>query len=162
MKLDQIAYYIHNERQAAAVAAYHGLNLSDFSVEDRVVGKVACGRKFDPNDTSTYTMSKAHLRFNYSLGIELELLTYEEGFHWHMGSTPFERGSAFLSHHGFHMEPGESIPAMMNHCPVAQHMITESHTNPYLIENGRRYEYLIVDTLAMLGNYSKFIWRIEG
>ena len=163
MKLDQLAIYVHNKEQAEEAAATFGLKLADFDTRDTVVGavripeKAGCGITF-PDHTA---FASADLMFNYSLGIELEFLTYTDGRHWHETGEDFLRGLPFTSHVGFHMSPGEEIPESNSNCPVVQEMTTISHTNQYLIDQKRYYRYLIVDTRDLIGFYSKYIWRIE-
>jgi hypothetical protein len=45
---------------------------------------------------------------------------------------------------------------------VAQEVFTESHTNPFLLEQKRKYQYVIFDTRDILGADLKFIVRREN
>jgi hypothetical protein len=45
--------------------------------------------------------------------------------------------------------------------PIIQEVYTQSHTNPFLLENGRRYHYVIFDTQRLLGFDLKLIRRID-
>jgi len=45
---------------------------------------------------------------------------------------------------------------------VAQEVFTRSHTNEFLIEQKRKYHYVIFDTRAILGVDLKFIVRREN
>lgn len=158
MKLDQIAYYAHNEQQVAEIKKQFGLEGCVW-VEDEVVGEV-----FGAGG-SIKGKSRAHLRFNYDLGIEFEILTYLEGWHWHIDKAEFLDGLPFISHIGFHMQPMQTIPLQAKEAHV-QTMYTLSHTNPYLLERGRKYHYEIyrgnsLNGKAFAGVDRKYIWRIE-
>lgn len=154
MKMDQIAFYAHDEAQAYDVMVELGLAGAKW-VEDEVTGAVWV-------DGGKRMESKAHLRFNYDLGIELEILTYLQGPHWLMTKPDFKTGLPFLSHIGIHMEKNET-PAHWKHADsrmsLRQVMSTLSHTNSYLVENGRTYHYEIYDLFG--GQSIKFIWRRE-
>ena len=152
MKLDQLAFYAHNIEQVDEIKARFGLTNAEW-VEDFAEGTV---RVFGGDEE----WSKAHLRFNYDLGIELEIITYLEGPHWHMNKLPFQAGAIFMSHIGFHMDDGERPPAALltDDRKLVQVMDTVCHTNPYLLERGRRYHYEIYDGRPE----HKFIWRREG
>lgn len=166
MKCDQIAHYVHNDVQAEMAAHRLGLTSSEANhatatagvgwVEDIVEGRVRFGFSGD------WEYSKAHLRFNYAHGTEIELLTYLEGPHWHARNTAeFRSGQPFLSHIGFHLAPDESWPTYLAPELLVQEMVTDRHTNQFLIQRGRTYQYRIYDTRAWLGTYSKFIRRVE-
>jgi hypothetical protein len=163
MKLDQIAIYVHSPEQAIEAAASYGLTMGDFGVQDVVTGDVRLGARVNAEaiDKGLTDKSTGFLRFNYDLGIELELLTYLDGPHWHQDDPRYKAREPFQSHVGFHMEPGEKVPSALAGCPIAQSMLTRTHTNTYLLEQGRTYEYLILDTRPITGFYSKFIWRID-
>jgi hypothetical protein len=45
---------------------------------------------------------------------------------------------------------------------VAQEVFTQSHTNPFLVEQKRKYQYVIFDTYDVLGVDLKFIVRREN
>lgn len=147
MKFDQIAYYAHNEQQVVKIKKLLGLDDKEW-VEDEVVGEVMIGK------STIKHRSRAHLRFCYAHGIETEILTYLEGPHWHESKWAFNNGEIFISHFGFHMEPGED-PLRVGE--VLQRMTTLTHTNPYLIEQKRTYDYLI--TASPFGPDFKYIWR---
>lgn len=147
MKLDQIAYYAHNAEQVASIKKMLGLSSANW-VEDDVTGLVQLG------NSKRQFVSRAHLMFNYDLGIETEILTYIEGPHWHEDKHAFQNGDIFISHIGFHMQDGE---APLSVGPVLQKMVTTEHTNPYLLEQKRTYDYLI--TASPFGIDFKYIWR---
>ena len=152
MKIDQIAYYVHDADQSQRIKKYFGLEKSEW-ITDTVVGD--CDLWFR-GDHVWSGESVAHLQFNYDLGIELEILTYESGRHWHQHKREFKKKQIFLSHVGVHMD-GDHFFNRNNH--TLQTMLTKSHTNPYLVEKGRTYYYEIHRSLV--GHDYKHIWRIE-
>jgi hypothetical protein len=171
MKLDQIAYYAHNEDQVEDLQKMLGLEKEPW-VEDNVFGEVDV---YDSKHHSWIkTTSRAKLLFNYTHGIEIEILTYTAGPHWHMRKREFIDGTPFLSHLGFHMQEGEVSP---NHeVNLVQRMRTLSHTNEK-IKDTRRYNYEIYSTtpgkvledrktlpnlLPIVNTDLKYIWRIEA
>lgn len=159
MKLDQIAYYAHNEYQWSSIADQFGICIARNDwVHDKVVGDLTL---FNEDGSVKHDgQSTADLSFNYDMGIEFEILTYLKGRHWHDEKPEFRDGVPFISHIGFHMDPGEVVPKLiLEKGQLVQHMQTISHLNPYLIEKKRRYVYEIY---AMpFGPDQKFIWRIE-
>jgi hypothetical protein len=88
-------------------------------------------------------------------GIELEILTYLDGPHWHMNKPAFITCEIFMSHIGFHMDEGEKP---LDTGITLQRMRTLSHTNAYLLSKKRTYEYLICES-PIGGVDTKFIWR---
>lgn len=152
----QLAFYAHNEAQVRAIKQRLGLLHAEW-VEDIATGDVWV--RGGPKETSV-----AHLRFCYKFPVEIEILTYLEGPHWHQDKLEFKTGRPFVSHIGFHL--GETdVPPVFDPVP-AQRMITQSHTNPYLIEQGRRYRYEIYDRnqpgmASAMGVDMKYIYRIE-
>jgi len=161
LKFDQLAYYAHNEVQVAQLKQYLGLEDAEW-IEDEVRGDVYLPEEPGKTlgDWGLHGWSRGHLRFCYAYGIELEILTYLSGPHWHQGDLAFRQGMPFLSHVGIHCDEGEEP-----WCPterLVQQMTTRVHTNPYLVERGRTYNYLIYDTRPLLGHYTKFIYRKEG
>lgn len=109
--------------------------------------------------------NEADLRFNYQATrpdakpLEVEILHYTSGLNWMQRHVPS------VSHLGMHVtaEELEEIRAKMTelNIPIAQEVFTESHTNAFLIETGRKYQYAIFDTRAILGVDLKFIVRRE-
>lgn len=108
--------------------------------------------------------NEADLAFNYT-GLEkareLEVLHYTDGDNW---MDHVDRGPS-VSHLGMHVSVEElakwRIFFAEKGIAVAQEVFTDSHTNPFLVENGRKYNYVIYDTRAILGVDLKFIVRIE-
>lgn len=156
MKIDQIAWYAHNEQQVEEIKRRFGL-LDKVWIEDEARGNVRV--RHDLSSPFFSGVATGKLRFNYDLGIELEILTYIDGPHWHAYREEYLAGASFLSHIGVHMEEGEVTPDHNDN--IVQVMNTFSHTNPYLIEKARVYDYVIRDTRATLGAYTKYIWRRE-
>lgn len=151
MKLDQIAYYAHDEEQVEQIKAHMGLQASDW------VHDIATGKVWLPDQDGVAT---GHLRFNYDLGIELEILTYVSGPHWHMDKVDFFLRKPFVSHIGFHMEEGERPPQrVVTEGKIVQVMDTTSHTNEYVVSRQRTYHYEIYS--MPFGPDLKYIWRVE-
>lgn len=156
MKLDQIAYYAHNEAQVKTIKESMGLQKGEW-IEDVAEGSVGVLRWCGDWEKGR---SKGHLRFNYDIGIELEILTYLEGPHWHLDRPEFKDGQSFISHIGFHMDEGEEVPARVKKLGMlAQVMDTDTHTNDYIVEKGRTYHYEIY--FMPFGPDLKYIWRVE-
>ena len=160
--LDQIAFYAPNNEAVARIKASLGLAVAEWT-EDVVTGKARVWGNLEEE-------SKARLLFNYDLGIEVEILTYLEGPHWHNPDSTIEKldapgwemtpplpfsHSGFQSHLGFHVNEGE-LPRLPFR--IAQELITDTHTNPGVA--GRRYHYRIFDTRAVNGVFLKYIKRI--
>lgn len=138
--------------------------LTDLGLTDWVADNVhARGKVFGEEGEN-----KALLQFNYqsntndsgvvqSSPLELEILDYTEGANW-MDSRPYS-----VSHLGMHCTAGELIEFRAyfesKGIVVAQEVVTQSHTNPY-IANSRRYNYVIFDTRQYLGVDLKFIVRL--
>jgi len=142
----------------AAQELLSALGLSDWT-EDHVVAR---GSVFGEGSC----WNEADLRFNYEATrpddkpLELEILHYTSGKNW-MDFRP--KG---VSHIGMHVtsEQLEAFRAklMERGHSVAQEVFTESHTNPFLVGNGRKYQYVIFDTRAVLGVDLKFIVRRDA
>jgi hypothetical protein len=103
----------------------------------------------------------AELQFNYSLGIELEILRYVHGQNWHLHNPLHRYSVPFISHVGIHLDDGEEFPAM-EHGKLVQETWTISHTSEYLTTGagaGRKYHYRIFELSP--GSYIKYIRRIN-
>jgi hypothetical protein len=119
---------------------------------------VAAGKVWDKDGKN-----EADLAFNYT-GLnkarELEVLHYTDGPNW------MDARGTSVSHLGMHVsaEQLEEWRAFFAEkgIPVAQEVFTESHTNPFLLENGRKYNYVIFDTRNIIGVDLKFIVRIDN
>lgn len=152
MKIDQIAYYCATKDQAAHIKAILGLTDAPW-IQDKVSAEsTVWGRGPFQN--------VAELQFNYSLGVELEIIRYVDGFHWHgAGAAKAER--PFISHVGIHLEDGEEFPEMKG-CELAQETFTISHTSEYLTTGagaGRLYHYKIWSVGP--NNFIKYIRRVH-
>lgn len=149
-KIQQIAFCPTDPQRAFALLEKIGLHkwtLDTVVAEGRVHGEP--GR------------NQANLAFNYEAfdGNELEVLDYTSGNNWMAGHRPT------VSHVGMHCSEAELAEwkalFAAEGIPIAQEVFTESHTNPFLVNNGRRYHYCIFDTRAILGTDLKFIVRRE-
>jgi hypothetical protein len=156
-ELDQVAFYCSNLEQSNKLKAQFGL-LNEPWIIDTVTGQsVVAG-------STQKVENVAELQFNYSLGIELEILRYISGPHWHERVNPlFNSNYAFASHIGHHLKPDELFPDMLG-APLVQETFTQSHTSSFLTDPdspgyGRKYHYRIHELSP--GTYLKFIKRIE-
>lgn len=155
MKCDQVAYYCVNEASELCVKRFLGLENAQW-LQDKVTALSSV-------DGAPLARNVGLLQFNYDLGIEIEILRYIEGDHWHKCNPEFLWASAddeanpFVSHIGYHVE---EFPAAVGGLLV-QETWTESHTSEYLTTGagaGRKYHYRIYQ----LGStYQKFIKRIN-
>lgn len=151
-QIEQIALSPVDVPRAKALLA--DLGIEDW-VEDTVVAR---GEVF-----GRAGCNQANLAFNYDSRpdkIELELLHYATGDNWVAGRGPV------VSHLGMHCTAAE-LQAYReifrkNEIAVAQEVYTESHTNPYLLQTGRKYQYVIFQTRHILGVDLKFIVRREA
>lgn len=136
--------------------------LSDIGLSDWVHDHVVAGGKVfgEPGK------NEADLAFNYqntrpeNKPLELEVLHYTSGPNWMAGRAPM------VSHLGMHCTAEELDEFRRKFADaeirVAQEVFTESHTNPYLLEVKRKYQYVIFDTRDILGVDLKFIVRREN
>jgi hypothetical protein len=150
-KIDQLAFISHSERDTQAIKQQLGLHAAEW-VEDICVasGEVR----------GVPGVNKARLLFNYDMGIEVEILQYLEGPNY---ASQLQGGR--IAHFGIHADSfkvreGYAAPPVFD-APIIQRVKTRSHTNPFLVETGRRYQYTIYDTLLSLGVFTKVIERIE-
>lgn len=156
-KIDQVAFAVRTDEGERRIKEMFGLTEAKW-IEDEVVaeGYVGVG-----NNTSLST-NKAKLLFNYDLGIELEILRYTEGMNYVDAQHLPE---CRLCHVGMHLKDGEALDAAdrmgVFKAPIIQRVETRHHTNPYLLERGRKYRYTIYDTTPILGTCLKTIERIE-
>lgn len=163
MKMNQIAFYCQTEWSERHVKELFGLHNADW-VRDTVVST----NIIHPEHLPSYeTQAVGELQFNYDLGIELEILRYVSGASWHH-HLPLKyaiKGSLipFISHVGIHLEDGENFPDddyILESCwRLVQETKTKAHTNPYVLEKKRTYEYRIYE--SMQGTYIKYIKRIN-
>lgn len=163
MKLDQIAFYCDTERAEQSCKAALGLLDAEW-VEDTVTGK---SRVLGGDGKWTDGENVGILKFNYSLGIEVEILRYRAGAHWHKQNqiwinTPSDQW--IQSHIGFHIQDGADFPVVGPHFKLVQETETIKHTNAFLTDPnsrgfGRKYRYQIYETGP--GLYFKYIMRVN-
>lgn len=158
MKIDQIALYCSTDKQADQIKAQFGLTNAQW-IQDTVTARSIVD--------GVEGVNVAELQFNYDSGIELEILRYIDGPHWHLKNQAFghlpadAEAPAFISHVGIHLDDGEEFPAM-EHCKLVQETFTLSHTSEYLTTGpakGRLYHYRIFELSE--GSYIKYIRRIH-
>lgn len=159
-RLDQIAYLINNDEDARKLKEQLGL-----SHEEWIEDIVTADNRIRSADGSKYVecRNRARLQFNYSLGIELEILKFlDQGPSWH-ANNPLRHQPIFTSHSGFHLTDDEEFPVMDGY-PLVQETWTLSHTSKYLTDKDspgylRRYHYRIHQLAP--GTYAKFIKRVH-
>ena len=164
MKLDQIAFYAMNDDAFVEICRLHGLSPETNWVRDRVESS----SRVNYRGKMLVTKQTALLAFNYSLGIEFEILRYIDGWHWQsMKEESYHaivkgEHSWWMSHIGYHLDDGEPFPT--NCGKLVQHTFTKKHTAEYLTKEGspgygRTYEYQIFKTTG--DQYVKYIKRVH-
>lgn len=164
-KFEQIAFYAPDMNLTKSMFSLLGCREW---VNDTVTALGTVGREGSPNQLFD-AANVANLAFNYDLNIELELIRYVAGPNWHNHRTPHrvkEDGSAFapfLSHMSYHVEDmaGEKMKYLRAGFHIIQDVRTISHTNPFLKQSNRHYNYVIFDTASELGFDLKLIRRVE-
>lgn len=147
-KLDQIAYISHSELDTQEIKIALGLQDASW-VEDEVV---ATGRVGDRQSVT----NKARLLFNYDRGIEIEILQYLEGHNYAEGI-----GAGEIGHVGYHWDgDGSPLDFAEQGGVIVQEVWTKSHTNAYLLKQGRKYHYTIW-AVPGIPVYQKVIERIQ-
>jgi hypothetical protein len=159
IKVEQLA--IATSNPSRAISLLQGiLGVSDKWVYDTVTTKGKVGILATDEEETV-----AKLAFNYDLGFELEVLSYQSGPNWLALKGKGMSEEPSISHVGMHVtleEMGQWRAKMKSlGIPVIQEVFTQDHTNPYLVDNGRKYEYVIFDTEKLLGFDFKIIRRIE-
>ena len=167
LKIDQVAIATMDSNDLVNKLKFLGLDdwISDIVVAEGTVRGI--------KDQNT-----AILNFNYQMGIEFEVLQYTSGQSWHDELRKYEGCANFLSHIGYHLkdkvdEYGATLLAeaqlqeikrkfLAAGYKVAQEVLTLSHTNQYLIDQKRKYHYIIFDTRDELGFDVKLIVRREN
>lgn len=155
MNCDQVAYYCIDEDAENHVKKFLGLENAQW-VKDEVtaLSSVRGGPK---------EQNVGLLQFNYDLGIEIELLRYKSGPHWHIENPDHDCAMfhkvpvPFVSHIGYHVD---EFPAAVGG-KLVQETWTQSHTAEYLTTGagaGRKYHYRIY---GLGRTYQKFIKRIN-
>lgn len=166
MKIDQIAFYAASDEEAARIKSQFKLTNAEW-IKDTVTARSHI------IDIGWVEEQVAELQFNYTLGIELEILRYIKGPSWHHSNPllvpEFSKGHkiwnvpSFISHVGIHLEDGESFPKMAD-CKLVQETLTKSHTSDYLTQPDspgykRTYHYKIFELSP--GSYIKYIKRLH-
>lgn len=147
MKIDQIAFAAYNDEDERKIKSLLGLVSADW-IEDIVVAKG------EVNGIPGENVAK--LLFNYDYGIELEILRYTEGRNYlHQQSIP----AGTICHIGMHYTGEGEVPTFGP--DVIQRVETQSHTNPFLLEEGRKYRYTIYNTRHLFGQNFKVIERLQ-
>lgn len=160
MKIDQIAFYCADDTAEAIIKSHFGLLNAEWK-NDTVT---ATSRIADDPDE---VVNVGYLQFNYDLGIELEILRYDEDSeHWHVDQVwkmlMLGANYPFISHVGIHLEDGEDFPAVDEEMfRLVQETWTKHHTNPYVVEKKRLYHYRIYKCKGS-NSYIKYIKRVAG
>lgn len=155
LKIDQLAFIARNDTDELLIKRFLRLERADWTVDHVVAKGYVRGVEGEAENT-------AKLLFNYDLGVEVEILRYTDGPNYpDIGDVP----SGNLAHIGMHVEKGSSIPSALQDfvfaTPIIQQVVTQTHTNEFLLNSGRRYRYTIYDTKPLFGVYLKVIERIE-
>ncbi len=163
-KIEQVAYHVKDIDEGKRHFE-HALGLAKENwIDDTVVamGKIA--------GCPLEQLNKAHLTFNYQVGLELELIQYVEGVNWHsvagrVGNNFEPFSVVFPSHLGMHVtslvQMGEWITQMKKAgISVAQEVETLSHTNPVLVNLKQYYHYVVFNSRHLLGFDLKLIRRM--
>lgn len=159
LKIDQIAFACYSDVQEQQIKDKLGLSNAKW-VEDEVVANgFVYPRGFERTN-------RAKLLFNYDFGIEVEILRYLEGDNYLQNQLI---PGGHICHVGMHLEKGKTLPDMRigsgtKHTfdfSIVQQVETESHTNQFLVDTGRRYRYTIYDAKAFFGTNLKVIERLE-
>jgi hypothetical protein len=164
MKMDQIAFYAANDELADQIKYQFGLVGREW-IKDTVTANSSLGG-------TAPQVNIAELQFNYDLGIELEIIRYISGKHWH-NENPLDINAKlvmgkwisvpFISHVGIHLEDDEKFPEIKT-WKLVQETMTIKHTSEYLTKEGspgfgRTYHYRIYEMSP--GSYIKYIKRLH-
>src|SRR5262245_1673028 len=155
MKMDQIAYLVSSREDADMLKTRLGLDKSAW-LEDIVTAR---SWVWSSRGTKEKQINIAQLQFNYSLGIELEILRYLSGPNWHAARNPSASRFA-ISHIGVHLDDMEDFPKAPG--VLVQETWTQKHTSEFLTTGpgkGRLYHYRIYEVSP--GSYIKYIKRIR-
>ena len=161
MKLDQIAFYASTAALANEIKAQFGLTNAQWITDTVTAQSVVAGSELKIENV-------AELQFNYDLGIELEILRYKTGPHWHVRRNPNFTHGRFLSHAGIHLSDTEDFPIFepgIHAWRLVQETWTTQHTSEYLTDPkspgfGRKYHYRIYEVSP--GAYVKYIKRVHA
>lgn len=155
MKIDQIAYYHINDRAERELKRDLGLLDAPWQKDTVVANSIV----YDRNGNGLSCVNEADLQFNYDLGIELELIRYTRGHHWHKHEHALN-ADIWLSHVGAHVE--DDFPPMGG-ARLVQETWTRSHSGAFFAPgapgHGRTYHYRIYELAPR--TYFKLIKRIN-
>lgn len=159
MKMDQVAYFSDNQFRSNDIKK----DLEKLGCKKWVVDNVtSINQVFLHGTDGQHNLigeAEALLQFNYELDIELEVLEYLSGPHWHMLDHRYLDGMLLKqSHIGIHLEADEPFPEHLS-WKLVQSTRTIRHTNSYVVERKRTYEYRIFEVSN--DTYVKFIRRIQ-
>lgn len=168
LKIDQIA--IGTKDGDKLVKTLSSLGLTEWT-KDTVLAKGSVRGVENLENT-------AILHFNYQMGIEFEVLEYVFGESWHDKIRIYENQEYILSHIGYHLVDDMSRDPICQTAEeklqeikekflaagykIAQEVWTQKHTNEYLIQQKRKYHYIIFDTREAIGFDVKLIVRREN
>jgi hypothetical protein len=153
MKMDQVAFYCVGENAIGELKADLQLEKAEW------IADIVTAHSKVVSDLGVQSGENvAELQFCYALGIELEIIRYLSGPHWH----PVMLSKKFISHVGVHLDDGEPFP-LMHHSRLVQETRTLKHTSKYLTDPAspgcnRHYHYRIHEIGPQ--SYIKFIRRI--
>jgi len=156
MKMDQVAYLVHSREEGDKLKAKLGLDKSAW-LEDIVTAR---SWVWSAKGTKERLINIAQLQFNYSMGIELEILRYLSGPNWHAAKNPLAKQEFSISHIGIHLDDMEDFPKAPG--LLVQETWTQKHTSEFLTTGpgkGRLYHYRIYELTP--GSYIKYIKRIR-
>lgn len=146
VKIDQLAFCAWTDEDEAQIKHQLHLEREDW-ITDTVHAK---GEVFgQPGE------NWAKLQFNYSLGMEVEILRYLDGPNY---CRELDLQGGQQCHIGSHYVGQDGVPRL--DAPVIQQVVTQSHTNPFLVENNKHYRYTIYNLLPKLGICFKIIERL--
>jgi hypothetical protein len=158
MRIDQVSYYCATPKSA-------DLLKEDIKIPDDrwIKDMVTATSRVALNGIIKHDINVAELQFAYDLGMEIEIIRYISGPHWHQDNKNYNSSLPFLSHIGAHLDDGENFPDM-RHWQLVQETVTASHTSKFLTDPvsagyGRRYHYRVYQIGP--GNYFKFIRRLH-
>lgn len=163
IKIEQIAFASPNPQNTKKLLSSL-MGMGDWT-EDQVTTK---GFLLDEDGKDMAIENTANLSFNYSGGIEFEVLQYIDGPNWlEERCKPIPNAPwPVLSHIGMHCTDKElehwMVVMSAANVQILQDVTTISHTNPFLLETGRQYRYVIFGTEELLGFDFKLIVRIPG
>jgi hypothetical protein len=147
VNMHQIAFAARTDEDERMIKRMLNLRSAEW-VEDEVVAEGQVNGRPGRN--------RAKLLFNYDYGREIEILRYLEGPNY-LDAAGIKSGQ--ICHIGMHYE-GTGKPNTFA-APIMQQVVTQSHTNEYVLGKGLHYRYSIYDTRPELGVFMKVIERIH-